>query len=236
MNIRRLLFPPGAECLLCGNPRRADETYSLCPECRAALLRERLRENLCLRCMHPMNKKGICPFCKAGRMEGLSAGYGAYHYGGLAGQLIRTLKFRYQDEAAAALSAGMSQCFPAAGYDALVPVPLHRSRLRMRGANQAEILSRQVGERTGLPVMDVLVRTRPTRPQTRLDAKGRRENVEGAFALRSPVKGLRLLLVDDVRTTGATARACARVLSAGGAKNVGILTAAIAVQGAEKRK
>ena len=196
MNIRRLLFPPGAECLLCGNPRRADETYSLCPECRAALLRERLRENLCLRCMHPMNKKGICPFCKA----------------------------------------GMSQCFPAAGYDALVPVPLHRSRLRMRGANQAEILSRQVGERTGLPVMDVLVRTRPTRPQTRLDAKGRRENVEGAFALRSPVKGLRLLLVDDVRTTGATARACARVLSAGGAKNVGILTAAIAVQGAEKRK
>lgn len=224
------LFPRGAECLACGDPRRADTVYCLCPDCRAALLKLRLRENTCLTCMHPLNRRGICPFCKAGGMAGLQAGYGAYLYGGVSRQLIHALKFEYSDEAATALAAAMSQCFPEKTYDALVPVPLHRARQRRRGANQAAVLCREVSGRTGLPVLNALERTRATAAQAQLEKKRRQENVQDAFALSAEVEGMRLLLVDDVRTTGATARACAAALMAGGAQYVGILTAAIAVR------
>ena len=225
-----LLFPPAACCLVCGDPRRAEERYSLCPDCRSALLTLRLRERVCPRCMHPLDGKGSCPFCRVGRLEGLYAGYGAFRYGGAAMQLVRALKFGYQDEAAQALAAGMAQCFPAHEFDALVPVPLHGARQRVRGANQAQLLCQGVSARTGLPVLNALVRVRSTQAQTRLDSKARQRNVEGAFSLAQEVKGLRLLVVDDVRTTGATARACARQLLEGGAQYVGVLTAAIAVQ------
>ena len=224
-----LLFPRAAGCLVCGDPRRAEEKYGLCPECRQALVSLRLRENVCPRCMHPLNEKGRCPFCAAGQLQGLSAGYGAYRYGGAARQLIRALKFGYQDEAAAALAAGMAQCFPAHQYDALVPVPLYRTRRRERGANQARILCDGISARTGLPVLEALRRIRSTKAQTKLSGRERQRNVAGAFALTREVKGLRLLVVDDVRTTGATARACAAELTAGGAACVAVLTAAIAV-------
>lgn len=224
----RALFPPGAQCLVCGDPRRADEKYALCPDCREALLRLRLREGVCPRCMHPLGETGLCPFCKACNLNGLRAGYGAYRYAGAARQLVRALKFDYQNEAARALAAGMAQCFPAHEYDALVPVPLHRRRQRMRGANQAQILCDLVGARVGLTVLDVLQRVRKTQTQTALDQAARRRNVQGAFALAQPVEGLRLLVVDDVRTTGATTRACGEALLTAGAKYVGVLSATIA--------
>ena len=222
-------FPRGAECLVCGDPRRADERYCLCPDCRRELLSLRLRENVCIRCMHPLDGKGICPFCKAGRLEPMTAGYGAFRYAGAARTLVHLLKYGYQDEAAAALAAVMAQCFPENRYDALVPVPLHRARQRMRGANQSAILCGLIGQRTGLPTLDALTRTRKTNEQAKIKGTGARQrNVRGAFAAHGEISGLRLLLVDDVRTTGATARACAETLLAAGAKDVGILTAAIA--------
>ena len=231
MRAAELFFPRGAECLLCGDPRQADTKYCLCPDCRRELLALRLRENVCIRCMHPLDGKGVCPFCQAGRLGAMTAGYGAFRYTGAAREMVLLLKFGYQDEAAAALAAGMAPCFPAERYDALVPVPLHRARQRARGANQARILCEQVGERTGLPVLDALVRTRRTGAQARIKSAGARQhNVQGAFSAVCDVSGLRLLLVDDVRTTGATARACADALLAGGAKDVAILTAAIAVE------
>ena len=231
MKLATLFYPRGTECLVCGDPRRAEGKYCLCPECRTALLKLRLREQVCPRCMHPLAGKGQCPFCAAGHLGNLRAGYGAYLYGGAARQLVRLLKFSYQDEAAAALAAGMAECFPAHEYDALVPVPLHRSRRRERGANQAQILCELVGPRVGLPVLDVLQRSRKTCTQTKLNRQDRQTNVRGAFDLSGDVTGLRLLVVDDVRTTGATVRACADVLLNGGAKYVGVLTATIAGHG-----
>ena len=226
-----LFFPRGAECLLCGDPRRADERYCLCPECRVETLALRLRENVCIHCMHPLDVRGNCPFCQAGLLSPMSEAYGAFRYTGAAAQLIKLLKFGYQDEAAETLAAGMAQCFNPAEYDALTPVPLHRTRQRVRGLNQSRLLCELVGARTGLPVLDMLNRTRKTREQAKFHGAGnRRRNVEGAFQLAADVSGLRLLLVDDVRTTGATARACAETLLAGGAKGVALLTAAIAVQ------
>ena len=142
-------------------------------------------------------------------MEGLQEGFAAFRHRGAARELVMQLKYRYCDEAADALALAMAQCVPLGRYDALVPVPLHARRQRTRGGNQAEILCRALSPRLGLPVLNLLTRVRETREQAR---------------------GLRLLIVDDVRTTGATARACAQALSQGGARKLGILTATAAVQ------
>jgi ComF family protein len=110
------------------------------------------------------------------------------------------------------------------GVDACVPVPLHSARHRSRGFNQAAELSRHLG----LPVVPALRRTRRTPSQTDLPAAARHANVRGAFAMarRTNVRGMVLVLVDDVSTTGATLDACARVLLDAGAREVRALTAA----------
>jgi len=107
--------------------------------------------------------------------------------------------------------------------DVLVAVPLHRQRLRERGYNQAALLAAELGRRLGRPVVEgCLLRHRPRPPQARAaSAEERRRNVECAFACRDGrLKGRRLLLIDDVYTTGATLNACAHALKEGGALEV----------------
>jgi ComF family protein len=114
----------------------------------------------------------------------------------------------------------------AAGADWLIPVPLHPRRLKHRGFNQALLLAQAFPE---APLArEALLRVRHTVPQVQLKPKERRDNVKGAFAVPDPalVKGKNLLLVDDLYTTGATARECARVLSRAGAARVEVLTVA----------
>jgi ComF family protein len=109
--------------------------------------------------------------------------------------------------------------------DALVPVPLHRSRLRQREFDQACALARCLSQNTGIPLWaDVLVRHRRTASQVGLDAAQRRRNVRGAFTVRDSLRcqGKTLLLIDDVYTTGATARECAHLLRQAGAVRIGI--------------
>lgn len=223
--IQNMLYPRAACCLGCADPRRAQEKDCLCPDCREQLMKLRLREGVCMRCMSVLDAHGNCAFCASGGLEGLQEGYAAYRHSGIARTLVMALKYEYCDEAADALAAGMADCAPAYRYDALVPVPLHRHRQRMRGANQAALLARAAAPRMGLPVLEALERIRETRVQTQLSREGRMKNVQGAFAVRMNVQGLRILLVDDVRTTGATARECARVLLQANAKYVGILSA-----------
>jgi ComF family protein len=109
------------------------------------------------------------------------------------------------------------------GANVVIPVPLHRSRQRERGFNQAEDLARGLG----LPVSCALRRIKSTRPQVDLPASERKRNVHDAFALNRPlVTDSIIVLVDDVTTTGATLEACARVLIAAGAQEVRAVTAA----------
>jgi ComF family protein len=140
-------------------------------------------------------------------------------------------RLKYEGEPARAASLAPLLFAAAADFpnlDALVPAPLHRSRLKRRGYNQADLLAAPVAERLGRPLVQCLARTRPTRQQVRLDADARRDNVEGAFAVPEPtvVSGRRLLLVDDVITTGSTLNACADALHGVGAAWVGVLTLA----------
>jgi ComF family protein len=119
--------------------------------------------------------------------------------------------------------------------DLAVPVPLHRSRLYARRYNQASLLALALGRETGLPAEpELLTRHRPTPSQGRLSAAARRRNVRGAFRLRRGfeelVRGSRILLIDDVFTTGATAGECARTLKRAGAAAVDVLTLARVVR------
>ena len=114
----------------------------------------------------------------------------------------------------------------------LVPVALHASRARARGFNQSALLARELGALYDLPALDLLRRTRRTPPQVGLDLKSRRHNVREAFVvdeklwLQHNLAGARILLIDDVFTTGATIDECARVLRKAGAGSVGALTLA----------
>jgi len=113
--------------------------------------------------------------------------------------------------------------------DAVIPIPLHRARLAERGFNQAELLAAPCARRWELPLLTrALVRAHSTRPQTELDPAARRVNVAGAFTVTRPreVAGRRLLVVDDVLTTGATVAAAARALRDAGAAVVGVLVLA----------
>jgi ComF family protein len=112
--------------------------------------------------------------------------------------------------------------------DAIAAVPLGPRRRRQRGYNQSDVLTRVLAETRHLPVLDGLHRTRETKPQSVCDELGRRRNVAGAFAwIGSPLDGVRLWLVDDVLTTGATAEAAGASLRAAGASRVDVIVVAL---------
>jgi ComF family protein len=108
-------------------------------------------------------------------------------------------------------------------FGAVVPVPLHHSRLRRRGFNQSELMARGIAEKLGVEVSNNLEAMRRTKDQIELSANARRENVRGAFRTRGFIRGA-VLLVDDVFTTGATLSACAATLTGAGASEVHAVT------------
>lgn len=116
----------------------------------------------------------------------------------------------------------------------VIPVPLHPRRLRMRGFNQSVVLAREIAKMGGVPmILDAVVRTRKTSPQVGLQGKERLRNVRGSFAVtgRKKVESRKIVLVDDVVTTGATANACAHVLKKTGAASVHLIALAGAFHG-----
>jgi ComF family protein len=157
-------------------------------------------------------------------------------YQGTLMEAIHRLKYGRKTSLSKPLSALAKDTFyqfwDDSSIDLLLPVPLHIKRLRERGFNQAHLVNKKWARLEGIPFDGLtLSRSRWTEPQTSLTRAERRKNVKGAFSLRHPdkVKGLRILLVDDVFTTGATVNECARVLMKAGAEYVDVLTLARAV-------
>ena len=200
----RLVYPVRAVCMGCGTKAGFERDW-LCEDCRQEMASRWV---------------GVAPPPEGGLIEG--AAYG-YRYGGPAAGLVRNLKYRGVARLAEPMGARMVAAFAGlqpAHIDCVTPVPMHVRRVRKRGVNQALLLAREVADGLQLPLEEALVRTRNTLQQARLDEAKRLHNLDGAFAVAGNVAGKRVLLVDDVCTTGATANACAKALLKEGASAV----------------
>lgn len=223
------LFP--SRCAACGEPLPRPARGPLCEACWNGLPRH--AQPLCI-CGFPLpaGLAAPCGRCRRG-LALIARGFSLGPYEGALRVLVHQLKFRGRRRVAERL-ADLLWEEPAASDilkapAALVPVPLHPRRLAERGFNQSELLAAALGRRAGLSVHPrALVRRKETPPQTGMSAASRRRNVAGAFAVRQRVciQGRTVVLVDDVMTTGATARACASALRQAGAEAVHLLTIA----------
>ncbi|HET9321140.1 MAG TPA: ComF family protein [Bryobacteraceae bacterium] len=176
----------------------------------------------------PLDEQGRCRLCRAGA-RGFDAAYCFGSYEGVLRQLIHLFKYGRMKPLSKTLAALLASALPPdRQFDVVVPMPLHWRRQWQRGFNQSELLARATARRCGIPMKNAVRRTRATATQAGLSNARRRENVEGAFQVkkRGTVEGRRILLIDDVMTTGATARACALVLKGAGAKAVTLLALA----------
>lgn len=220
-------LPPA--CPLCGIELAANiHPSQLCYRCLGEIVP--IRSPRCPRCSLPYPTENgtdhLCESCL--RLEPTFAWVTAL---GLYGGALRTAihRFKYQEAIfldrplGLLLAAAVTAERPDFRPDLLLPVPLHGTRLRRRTYNQALLLARRLGRNWRVPVPPrLLVRSRPTAPQQGLVLEARRRNLRGAFSLTSEVKGKKILLIDDVLTTGATADECCRVLRDGGAGEIGV--------------
>jgi ComF family protein len=173
----------------------------------------------------PLDANGRCALCRSG-LRGFDAAYSFGTYEGVLRKLIHLYKYGKVKTLARPLSGLLAQALPRdEAFDAAVPVPLYWRRRLQRGFNQAELLARGLSRRTGIPVVRALGRLRPTPAQAGLSNSARRQNVSQAFRAHG-VQGKRILLIDDVMTTGATAASCAAALKQAGARRVSLLTVA----------
>jgi len=224
-----VLFAPS--CAACGEPLEHPSHGPVCGQCWRSILP--ITPPICDACGDPLPTwRAIsltlaqCPRCRRTRRQ-VDRARAVGHYDGALKAIVHALKYEGRRSLAKPLAALMRErgADLIAAADCAVPVPLHPSRRRARGCNQAADLARHMG----LPVTAALRRTRPTATQTSLPAAQRHGNVRDAFATTfraSRLTGQSILLVDDVSTTGATLEACARVLKEAGARQVLALTAA----------
>lgn len=232
-----LLFP--ASCRLCEAVLTTASRIPVCANCLACL--RPLSGPACERCGRPFvsapaatSPRSLCHLCRREVYAfDCARSYGPYDDAMV--QAITLLKYHAVKPLGGWFAARLAEVVAAQprlfAANVVVPVPLHASRLRERGYNQAELIARPLAKRLGLPVAPVLlVRTRPRPSKLKLTRKERWSTVRGAYALRagSQVDKSCVLLVDDVFTSGATLDACARVLrQAGAARVVGLTVARV---------
>ena len=232
--LQDVFFPPA--CTACGRVlpnaarpgRGAPELAAFfCPECEVEV--DRLPSGGCRRCAEPGEfLRGRCPRCASHPPPFECAFAPLVHQGAIA-RAVHLFKYEDRPELAdplARLLAREATGFLAAAPGGLCAVPLHRSRLRRRRYDQAELLTRALARLARRGRIAALTRTRRTDRQVGLAEAAREENLRGAFTATPSATGRDVVLVDDVFTTGATARAAASALLAAGARSVRVLALA----------
>lgn len=221
-----LWYPP--HCESCGTAI-AEAALVLCSRCRSDLPLIALPR--CHRCSFPFDGEMAgfpefeCHDCRERRFA-FDCCVAPFRFRNPIRKMILELKYQRQSRLGDPLGEWLGECvatdarLASVTLDGIVPAPLHPVRLRERGFNQAELLAEKVAARTGVPLLNLLRRTRYTSTQTARDRRERMENLKGAFELKEEgsLKGRTLLIVDDVFTTGSTIEACAQVLNGAGAR------------------
>lgn len=206
------------------------------PVCRVCLAKPTAlsAEYFCVQCRSPflsaapLDEQGRCALCRRGA-RGFDAAYSFGFYEAEFRELIHLFKYGRVQTLAAPLGRLLALALPRdEAFDVIVPMPLHWRKRWQRGFNQSELLAREIGRRTSRPLRRALRRVRYTGAQAGLTSAKRRLNVSGAFRARrsAGVRDRRVLLIDDVMTTGATAASAARALKLAGARQVTLLTLA----------
>lgn len=217
--IVQTLFPDNIRCLVCGREMCASR-YGLCSECKLAI-----NDNYCLRCgRHKVGIGDYCGECSASVLH-FDEARSAVNYDGNAKSLVRRLKYANAKYIAKYLVQYLLDVLIMSDWqaDCITFVPMHKSRLKKRGYNQAELLAASLAESVDLPCLDLLEKTKNTVNQARLARAERLNNLSGAFAIKkTPPK--HVILVDDVMTTGSTVNECCNTLKRAGASVVYVLT------------
>ena len=225
------LFYPSL-CSVCSAPVEPSEYLCRPCSCKAP----RIKAPFCARCSEPfpgaITDDFSCANCSH-RVLHFEAAVAAFRSRGVVRKLVHDFKYGRHLHLRHPLAHWLLETLDdprlhGRRFDVVVPVPLHPARKRERGFNQAELLAELLSARAGLPLRNALERIRYTTTQTAFDRAERMENLHNAFRLRknADVRGWRVLLIDDVLTTGSTLSECARVLKAAGAISVHAATAA----------
>lgn len=218
-----IFFPPA--CVACARVLGAAAYF--CADCDATV--EHLQPDRCEVCAEPgVFLEGCCPRC-ALRPPAFARAFAPFAHEGAVARAVHQFKYEDHPELArplAELAARESPSFLSQAPRVVVAIPLHRTRLRQRRYDQAELLAGELARLTGRTRLQALTRERATQRQVGLSEADRDANVEGAFLCTADVTGRDVLLVDDVLTTGATARAAASALRGAGATTVWVFTLA----------
>jgi ComF family protein len=236
--ILSLLYPDS--CCICSLPIARHQDCGVCDACWRKVLNLQVRPPWCASCGLPLQAfkiegERLCLPCSL-QMPPFSGARSYGFYSAELAQLIQGLKFRGRSNLACLLAPLLADVFSESWdrseFDCVVPVPLHPWRKRERGFNQAALLARPFARLIGIPCCEsILVRARMTRPQVGLSDQERWNNLKLAFKCRNPARIVqkRVLLLDDVLTTGATVSSAADALLEAGAMRVAVLTLARAV-------
>lgn len=228
-----LIYP--RRCPVCDGILPVGER-GICGSCRQQL--EYVQEPRCKRCGKPLQvqEDEFCMDCK-GRESSFEYGYAVWVYNSVMQASVSRFKYHGRREYAECYAWELFRRYGAwiqeMGAKALVPVPIHRSRYRQRGYNQAEMVACRLAELTGIPVYGkLLIRRRDTLPQKELTEKERRKNLKDAFCVNNCTEELNqiaecVILIDDIYTTGATLDVCSKVLKEAGVQKIYFLCVCI---------
>lgn len=224
---RSKLYLDGPVCSACGKELLAHIRGGMCPECEKTSVK--LGTDICGKCGRVLaNEAEFCDTCIRNERAFVRA-RSCYVYEGAPKKFVYRLKFGGRRYLAAFIAEAMVDRYLDCGFecDCVVAVPLSAKRKRKRGYNQAELVAEELSSRLKLPLIDgALVKTKENKPQTKLTRREREENVRGVYEVTSPetFKGRRVLVVDDVMTTGATLGEVSRVLYKAKERSVEALT------------
>ena len=225
------LYP--RKCPVCAGILSADNK-DICPECFGKL--KLVGDDVCESCGAALGLSGICFNCQ--QDFSFESNIAFFEYNETMREIIHSIKYNKKAHKMVTLAAIMSDYAGAKldnyrDFDMIIPVPLHKKRLRKRGFNQADILGEKIAALTGISFEpDICTRKVDTAPQSLIESGGRRKNVEGIFDLKPNIdlKGKKIIVVDDIFTSGSTLNSMSNMLKEVGVETVVCVTLCISAR------